>query len=239
MTGSFAVAYMRTSSEEQNPENQRKDLESICPPGTHFYVEMQSAYKDNLSARPHWNAIYNWVVAGKVSDVYCWDLDRLYRNRSLLRDFFSLCKARGVRIHSFRQQWLQQIHETPAPWGEIIHDMLVQIFGWMAEDESRRKSDRVRASVRVKDGRTLSYKGKVWGRKPLPKQTRDRILELHLQGESIRSIQAKVLTWKNGNGFPVSRGAVHKILCDFKGEKERIIDSPEKEQYVDGDLKNG
>jgi DNA invertase Pin-like site-specific DNA recombinase len=89
-------------------------------------------------------------------------------------------------------------------------------MGWLAEDESKKKSERIRASIRKRNGKTISYKGNRWGRKGLPKQTKDRIIELHLQGKSIRDISAQVFyTDKNKNMKPVSKSAVHKTLAQF------------------------
>jgi len=98
-------------------------------------------------------------------------------------------------------------------------DLMLNLLGWMAEDESKKKSERVKASIRFKDGKTLSYKGNKWGRKSLPLQAKNKIISLHNQGLSMRTIVALVQTAdKNNNMKNVSLGTVHKVLAEFKGK---------------------
>lgn len=226
-------AYLRTSTEEQNPENQKADVLSIAPRDVVVVLENQSAFKDELKARPKFSEIRDGVIGGVVTEIYCWDLDRLYRNRKQLAELFELCRVKGCKIFSYRQLWMNQMNQVPEPWGEILQKFLVEVFGWIAEDESKKKGDRVKLSMRKRDGVTVSYKGNKWGRKSLPKQTRDKIILLHERGESIRSIQSQVERWVNGNAVKVSRGAVHKIVKDFEQEKSRIRESSKKEQKTD------
>jgi len=92
-------------------------------------------------------------------------------------------------------------------------------MGWLAEDESKKKSERIKASVRKKDGKTVSYKGNKWGRKSLSKQAKDKIITLHKEGVSIRNICKQVTyTDKNNSMKNVSVGIVHKTLQEFKAK---------------------
>jgi len=213
------VVYLRTSTEEQNPELQIQSILSLFDGDEYIvYKEQQSAFKDK--DRVEFERIKKLINKRAFTDLYVWDLDRLFRNRLNLVDFFKYCSMKGVKIHSYRQKWLEDLNKAPSPWNEIMSDLLVQIMGWMAEEESTKKSARVKNAIRHKDGKTISYKGNKWGRKSLPKQTKDKIIELHLQGESTRSISGKVLTWKNGNSKNVSKSAVHKIIKEFNAKKE-------------------
>ena len=208
------ICYLRTSTLEQEPELQIRDINSTYPNIIFStYSEQQSAYKDNV-LRPEFNRIMELIKKGQVDNLYVWDLDRVYRNRLKLKEFFFLCKTKKTKIHSVNQQWLESINQIPEPFNEMVNELLINIFGWIGEEESTKKSKRVKMAVVKKDGkRTKSYKGNFWGRKPLPKQTIDRVLSLKEEGLSIRKISEQVTIYdKNKNGRNISKSAVHKIL---------------------------
>lgn len=208
------ICYIRTSTAEQTPELQIRDINTSYPNVIFStYKEQLSAYKENVS-RPEFKKVLNLIKQGKVSDLYVWDLDRLYRNRLKLKEFFILCKMNRTKLHSCNQTWLDSINQIPEPFNEVVHDMLTNIFGWIGEEESAKKSNRVKMAVVKKEGkRTKSYKGNYWGRKPLPKQTIDRVLNLKKEGLSIRAIAEQIIIYdKNKNGKNISKSSVHKIL---------------------------
>ena len=201
------VIYLRTSTEEQNPENQLKDCQSINTYGEGEVIqEQQSAFKDK--DREKFERIRQDIKMSKVNHLIVWDLDRLHRNRKKLTAFFEYCKVYGCKIHSFRQAWLEQLHKIPEPFNDIMSGLMIQLMGWLAEDESKKKSERVK----------IAYKNrtKEWGRKPLSKDVKKEILELRKQGLSIREIADSVTYWdKHNNRKFVSRGVVHKTLQEF------------------------
>lgn len=213
------IIYIRTSTEEQNPELQLKDILSIVKSKDYEILEeKQSAWKDE--ERLKFKSIYNQVLNKEVDKIYVWDLDRLFRKRIKLKEFFEICKAYDCKIYSYRQSWLNKINAVPNPWNEIILNLLIDILGWLAEEESLKKSDRIKNAVRKKGDKTISYKGNTWGRKPLPKQTRDRIINLYEEGLSIRKIAEQVKTTdKNKNMKPISKSAVHKTIQEYLNEK--------------------
>ena len=174
--------------------------------------ENQSAWCENVN-RPVFDSLLLQIKQGGIKDLYVWDLDRIHRNRKRLQEFFMLCKCFGCRIHSFRQKWLQEINNIPAPFDEIVTDMLINIFGWIGEEESTKRSERIRLAVVKRNTGTFSYKGNKWGRKGLPRQTVSRVLELHRKGMSIREIAAVVKVYdRNKNERSISKSAVHKLL---------------------------
>ncbi|QGH73134.1 MAG: gamma delta resolvase [Siphoviridae sp. ctjeG17] len=196
--------YIRTSTLDQNPENQLADCSAFNKWGEFVvFKDQQSAWKDNIE-RPSFIKLVSTIKLRKVEHLIVWDLDRLFRRREKLIEFFKYCKVYGCQIHSYRQAWLEEIHAIPAPWNEIMHDMLLNVMGWIAEDESQKKSERVKAAVRKVDGQfTKSYKGRKWGRKSIHKSKLDIIFEAHKRGLSVRQISRKA---------GVSKSAVHKYL---------------------------
>lgn len=207
--------YIRCSTAEQNPELQIKDLDSLCIEPHDVYKENESAWADNVT-RPEFNKVLALIKKRKITDLYVWDLDRAYRNRKRLQEFFVLCKTYNCKIHSYRQKWLESINSIPAPFDEIVQDMLINIFGWIAEEESSKRSERIKLAIKKSDKGTFSYKGNKWGKKSLPQQTVNQILELHKQGKSIRQIANEVTFFdKNRNEKKVSKSAVHKLVSQI------------------------
>jgi len=210
------VIYIRTSTEDQNPENQLKDIYSMADiQDAVIYKDQQSAWKDTVE-RDNFNIIINKIKAREIKDLWIWDWDRLYRNRLKLIAFLKLCKAYKCKVHSYRQKFMENIHTIPVPFNEIVEDMMIQLLGWLAEEESQKKSERIKAATRSKNGKTISYKGNKWGRKALPKQTKDRVITLYEEGNSMRTIASMVKTTdKNKNQKNISVGAVHKIVSEY------------------------
>jgi len=92
---------------------------------------------------------------------------------------------------------------------------MIQQAGEQAEEESRKKSERVKLAVRKESGITKSYKGNKWGRKNLTKQTIKKVIQLKKENPklSIREISKQISYYdKNNNSKNISRSAVHKIL---------------------------
>lgn len=203
--------YIRTSTEEQNPENQIKDCKSLLGQQEYFlYKDQQSAYKDTVE-RKDFKKLEQDIKTGKINHLYVWDFDRIYRNRIKFKAFLEYCRAYKCTIHSFNQQWMEDINKIPSPWDEIMKDMLIQIFGYLAEEESVQKGRRVKLAMRVRQDGVYSYKGNKWGRKQLSTFKKNRINELRVEGWSLRKI-AYELT--------ISLGVVHKYLNEKKVEKD-------------------
>jgi len=210
--------YIRTSTEEQEPENQIKDIELISGKDYLLFKDKQSAWKDNLD-REQFTNLKKDIQLKKISELYVWDLDRIFRNRKKLIEFFELCKLYKCKIHSYRQQWLEQLNNIPEPFNEIMHSLMVQIMGWLAEEESNKKSERIKVSIRRNQGITSSYKGNKWGRKAL--KIEDAIIKAFNEGKSFREIIKEIsYTDKNNHKKFVSIGYVHKTIKKFKALKD-------------------
>lgn len=236
-----AIIYLRTSSEEQNPENQLKDCMDLAKKlkldtFEKYLEDRQSAFKD--VKRPSFELLKKLIKKGKIDNLIVWDFDRVYRNRIKFKNFLSFLKHYKVKLHSVRQDWIEDINKVPEPWNEIIYDMLIQVIGWLAEEESKKKSERVKIAIRkkclnckkindyniekcVKCGGTkfklYSRKGNKWGKKGLSKKTIEWVRKLRKQNKSYTEICQRVYYWdKSGNKKFITRGAVSKILNRYK-----------------------
>ncbi len=210
------IVYIRTSTEEQNPTNQINDCEKVRIKlnlnDYQIIEDKQSAWKDNKE-REGFGEIKKAIERKQIRNLICWDLDRLFRNRKKLIEFFEFCKHYDCKIYSYRQEWLDSLNKIQPPFNEIMHNLMLQIMGWLAEEESNKKSERVKSSIKKINGKSFSKFGKKWGRKGLGKQTIKEIFELKDSGMSIREIADSVYYWdKNNNRRNVSKSVVHKIL---------------------------
>src|SRR3990167_1597288 len=152
------VIYTRTSREEQNPENQLADCTRLAKElgFTDFEVleEKASAWKESID-RPVFESLRQGIIQGKVKHLIVWDFDRLFRNRKRTVEFIRAYSKLGLKAHSFRQQWLEQLNKVPEPWGEIMADFMLNVVAWIAQEESDKKSQRVKAAYQriMSDGR--------------------------------------------------------------------------------------
>jgi DNA invertase Pin-like site-specific DNA recombinase len=222
------VAYIRTSTTEQSPELQLNDISTmVCLSDCIHLKEQESAYKTE-NVRVELEKLKNLICRGVVSDVYVWALDRLYRNRKRLLEFLTLCKIHSVKVHSYKQKWLESINNIPEPFNEIVYDMMIQILGFIAEEESAVKSARIKNALRKTEvGKSISYKGNKWGRKSFTKNTIRKVLDLRNQGKTIRDIASLVFVYdSNNNSKLISKSAVHKILGDITAKKGSNLGCP-------------
>lgn len=201
--------YLRTSTEEQNPENQLKECESINSFGDYIlFIDKQSAWKD-LKEREQFNELKIEIKNKRIQDLIVWDWDRIFRNRKRLKEFFLFCKTYNCKIHSFRQQWYEKLNDIQEPFNEIMQELLLNMLGWLAEDESTRKSQRVKSAVRKDGNKTISYKGNKWGRKAISTQKLNQLRTIYAPNKTIREL-AKELN--------ISKSVVHKYIKIIKQE---------------------
>jgi DNA invertase Pin-like site-specific DNA recombinase len=216
------IIFIRTSTVEQTPELQLGDITRTFNPSSFIIIEEQeSAFKESVK-RNQFERLKKLIASNKVNVLYVWDLDRLFRNRKRLISFLELCKINNTKLYSYNQQWLTKLQEIQPPFNEIMYDFMLQIMGWIAEEESIKKSNRVKMAVRKNtNGVTFSHKGNKWGRKTLSKQVTTKVKELKDLGLSIRQIAAQVMVYdKSNNGRNISKSAVHKILSFRQEEKD-------------------
>ena len=220
--------YIRTSTDDQNPQNQLNDCLSINKwEGYEVYEDRQSAWMDNKE-RIEFERLKKDIRNNLVNHLIIWDFDRLYRNRNKFKEFLLYLKAFKVNLHSFRQSWMEDIYRIPSPWNEIVSDLMINIYGHIAEDESKKRSDRVKiAQVKVPGKMTHSYKGNKWGRRNIGSKVDERILELHRLGVSIRKICEQVSYYDNSrNEHHVSTGYVHKLISGSQAQMDSLKANP-------------
>jgi len=230
------IIYLRTSSKEQNPELQKKDCLEFCSnvglKPIEIVSEKGSAYKLE-KVRPKWKETQKRAKKEKL-DIVLWRYDRAFRNREEFYKFIKVMfEVYGTKVYSVTEPSILSLWEiidktnTGNPVIDeflksmlrAIWDFMIQQAGEQAEEESRKKSERVKLAVRKENGVTRSYKGNKWGRKKLSKQVINKVIELRKKQLSIREIASEVFYYdKNNNKKNLSPSAVHKLLKENKGK---------------------
>ena len=186
---SKAFIYLRVSTDDkgQDPELQLKDcLNLVGDLEYEVFQEKVSAWR--VKDRPIFDTMVKRSISEKVGVIVVWDLDRLYRNRLKMVSFVKEMSKANIKVKSTRQKWLENLHQIPYPWNEIVFDLVINIIGWMAEEESLKKSERVKLAVTTKHGRTVSKNGNKWGRPGVSQYTKAKIRELRATDLSYRAI---------------------------------------------------
>lgn len=162
-------ARISTNGGRQDTENQLVELREWAK---RFGGEIVQEYVDEASgSRGDRKALLEMLSDAhkrKFDTLAIWSLDRLSREGIVkMTGYLDQLKSYGVRIISLKESWL----DTSGP----IADLLVAIFGWVAQQERLRIGERVRAGLqRVKAegkklGRPRKHSGlsrtSVWRRK--------------------------------------------------------------------------
>jgi len=155
------IIYLRVSTAEQTVENQLPALEEWIADRGHELIEV---YSEN---EPAWKSGHQRELARLFADLrrrkvdicLVWALDRLTREGiARIFELVNRFKAYGVRVNSYQESWTEQ--------SGPMADLLYAITAWVAEFESKRRSERTLAGL----ARALR-EGKKLGR---PKGSKDK-----------------------------------------------------------------
>lgn len=144
--GTKAAVWLRVSTNHQDSDNQIADLERFA---AHHAYEIAGRYTVSDSAWKNgggteYKATLKQAMddahAGKFSVLVVWSLDRIVRLGAedalrIMRQF----RERGCIVVSVKESWLNGSPE--------VQDILIAFAGWMAERESARRSERIKAGL--------------------------------------------------------------------------------------------
>lgn len=115
----------------------------------------------------------------KFDTLLIWALDRLSREGIYkMTGYLEELKRNKVRVLSHQESWL----DTDGP----VSDLLIAIFGWVAQQERNRISERVKAGLDRAKAKKIQL-----GR-PTTLYSKARIKELRLGGLSMRKISREI-----------------------------------------------
>jgi len=215
-----AVIYLRTSTKEQNPENQKEECLRFAKNRgyevSEVLTEELSGFKDII--RPNYKKVVEMARKGEIQAVIVWAMDRWVRNRDTLLEDVIILRNYGVKLHSVKEAWLEAIN-IEGSLGRTIQDFLLGLIGSIAEMESERKSERVKIAFK-------NHKGKKWGRPKVHTNKIKIILDLYNQGLSYREINKK-------SGLSI--GAISKVLNVHKNKLENTNSNLELNEQKEND----
>lgn len=137
-----AAIWARVSTRDQDNQNQLTALrEWAARRGFEVeveYVSEESAWNGKHQAQV--NQALQGARLGRYQVLLVWALDRLSREgvEAMLRTMRQF-RERGVRVLSLQESW------TDGP--PEMHDLLTAFFAWIAQQESKRRSERVKAGL--------------------------------------------------------------------------------------------
>lgn len=227
-----AAIYLRTSTTEQHPEKQLKECQDFLASKGYeldnIYLEKLSGYKD--ITRPKYEEVKEKARRGEIKAVIVWALDRWVRNRETLLNDVTILRTYGCKLHSVQEAWLEAIN-IDGPLGKTIQDFLLGIVGSLAQMESQRKAERTRMSYNNRKGR--------WGRKGLTDATKQAVIESYKAGHSYSRIVSEVIYYdKNRNEKHISKGAVHKIITEWKLNNPSFIPCSSLTQIINNETQS-
>jgi DNA invertase Pin-like site-specific DNA recombinase len=215
MAKNDAAIYARVSTDDkgQDPRNQIAALrEHAARAGVHVvaeYIERESA--SGRRTRPEFERMLADADRGRFGILLVWALDRLSREGTLktllLIDRLARC---GVKVKSHQEPWL----DPSSP----MYDLLLPVFAWIANQESRRIGERVKAGlqrvraegVRIGRPRVEVDAGLVVEAYGRLRSIRKTARELELSASSVRRLlvgegMRQKPGAKSWRGFPVGR----------------------------------
>ncbi len=152
-------------------------------------VELRQSAWDETSAREVQERVLEPIRAGRADTIMVWALDRLIRRDPLETMLFinRLEKHYGAALYSLQEPFLSTASDPE------IRKLLLPIVAWIAEQESRRRSERVREKVRSKRIQAANLGERAtWGRGRLatPKEI-STVLEFGRRGRSVREVASR------------------------------------------------
>jgi len=163
-----AAVWRRVSTDEQRSDNQVPAIDRFVSHHgytiTRTYALDDSAWNGGKENGDYRRALGQALLDahhGQFQVLIVWSLDRLIRGGAedalrLLREF----RERGVTVISIQEAWLNGSAE--------VQDVLIAFAGWMAQQESTRRSERIKAGLarRVQEGKPVGRKPGAKDRKP-------------------------------------------------------------------------
>lgn len=146
-----AAIYLRVSSDKQTTECQRPDVEHMARVRGLRVVAEFDEQRSACRARPEFERMLAAARDGQFDVLVIWALDRFGRSMSgNLNDVLKLDKL-GIKVVSVREPWM----DTAGP----VRELLIAIFGWVAQHERLRLIERTKAGIA-----NARLGGKKWGR---------------------------------------------------------------------------
>ena len=177
--------YVRVSSKQQDHTSQLPDLNRWAEAYADGPVKW---YRDKFTGktmdRPGWNRLEADMIAGKVSRIVVWRLDRLGRTAAGLTALFEDLQRRSVGFESIRDKI-----DLSTAAGRLMANVLASVAAY----ENEIRSERIRAGQAVAKANGKTWGGSVKGRRlTVTDEQIDVIRRLKGEGERVAAIARAV-----------------------------------------------
>ena len=205
MTKTALYARVSTDDKGQDTGLQLDEMRRYCAAKEYevFREYVEEVSGTGKASRPQFEALMEAARRREFDVVVVWKLDRFTREGAFKAlGYIKRLDEYGVRFVSLTEGFLDTTSS--------FRDVLLALMGWLAEQESKKISDRVRSGI----ARKRAEKGDAFriGR-AAAQIDEQKILALHAEGLSLRQIAAQVTRKaKNGRLVPISHGLVRKVL---------------------------
>lgn len=136
-----AALYVRVSTEKQFTENQLPELQRLARArGWEVTQVFQETVSGAGRTRPEFDRMMDGARRGEFQVVAVWSMDRF--GRSMVGNLTAVLELDrlGVHVVSIRESWLDT---SAGP----VRQLLIGIFGWVAEQEKIQLASRVRVGL--------------------------------------------------------------------------------------------
>lgn len=154
----------RVSSKDQNLARQLEVAKQYSVPEENIFCDKITG---RVKDRPEYDRMKSLLVKG--DEVYFKELDRIGRDKSLIKDELKWFKDRGVIVRIIDlPTTLQDFHGQEWLW-EMVNNIIIEVLGTIAEQEwnktKQRREEGIAAMPVDENGRKISSKtGRGFGR---------------------------------------------------------------------------
>jgi len=206
----FIAIYVRVSSRKQDTRSQEPDLKRWIEAFAEMPVRW---YRDKATGknmdRPGWNRLEADMLAGKVSKIVVWRLDRLGRTAAGLTALFEDLGRRNIGFESLRDKV-----DLSTAAGRLMANVLASVAAY----ENEVRSERILAGQAVARANGKRWGGSQKGRriKVTPEQSQT-IHRLKDEGQSIAAI---------ARATGLSRPTIYNVLSEAAGGDHNATKAP-------------
>ena len=195
------AVYVRVSSRKQDTRSQDRDLKAWAAAQETPIRWYRDKFTGKVMSRPGWESLESEFLAGRVSKVVVWRLDRLGRTARGLTALFKRLTEAGVGLLS-----LKESIDLTTPSGRLIAHVLASV----SEFETELRAERIVAGQAA-----ARAQGKRWGGSKAGRRTKRvppekvRVIESMARQNESKAAMARVTG--------LSRNTIYSVLDELQG----------------------
>ncbi|MGY3765238.1 recombinase family protein [Vagococcus vulneris] len=190
------IGYIRVSTDEQNLERQRENLEAV---GVKEFFEDKLSGKD--VNRPQLQEMLNFIRKDDI--VVVAELDRLGRNNKEITEIINKINEKGATLEIQNLPSLSGIQDDNLR--RLLNNLILELFKYTAENERKQLLDRQKQGIELakKEGK---YKGR-----PVKYHKDATGADKLVYDGIVNGLKEGVPVKKIANNLGISRNTVYKI----------------------------